>query len=99
MPEGAVTLQEPLMAFEIQCPAEFSSGIIADLNARRAQLAEVLSEGDLRTLRGQVPLAEMVGYATAVRSLSQGRASFSMRPSGTRAVPEAELAGRGLTWA
>ena len=93
-----VGLQEPLMAFEVQVPAEFSSGIIADLNSRRAQLAEVGAEGALRTLRGEVPLAQMVGYATAARSLSQGRASVTMRPAGSRVVPEEELGGRGLTW-
>jgi elongation factor G len=95
---AGVALEEPLMAFEIQAPAEFSSGIIADLNSRRALLSEVAADGELRTLRGEVPLAQMVGYATAVRSLSQGRASFSMRPAGSRPVPEEELAGRGLVW-
>ena len=98
MPAEGVELEEPLMAFEIQTPAEYSSGIIADLNSRRAELSDVGAEGDLRTVRGTVPLSAMFGYSTAVRSLSQGRASFSMSPSGFRAVPESELEARGLVW-
>ncbi len=93
-----VGLFEPLMAFEIQTPAEFASGIIADLNARKAEVGEVLSEGGFRTIRGSVPLSQMFGYSTAVRSLSQGRAGFSMTPAGLRHVPESELEARGLVW-
>jgi elongation factor G len=93
-----VTLLEPLMTFEIQTPAEFSSGIIADLNARRAAVEEVRADGPLRTISGEVPLSQMFGYSTAVRSLSQGRASFSMTPAGFRSVPADELAARGLVW-
>ncbi len=97
--EGAsVKLLEPLMSFEIQTPAEFSSGIIADLNARRATLTDVGSEGAIRTLYGTVALSKMFGYSTAVRSLSQGRAGFSMSPAGHREVGEEELAARGLVW-
>ncbi len=95
---AAVTLLEPLMSFEIQTPAEFSSGIIADLNGRRAELTEVESEGAIRTLHGTVALSKMFGYSTVVRSLSQGRAGFSMSPAGHRAVPDEELAARGLVW-
>jgi elongation factor G len=93
-----VELLEPLMAFEIQTPPEFVSGVIADLNARRAEVEGVGVEGTLREVSGRVPLGQMFGYATAVRSLSQGRASFSMLPAGYRAVPADELAERGLTW-
>ena len=95
---AAVQLLEPLMTFEVQTPAEFASGIIADLNSRRAELTEVESEGAIRTLHGTVALSKMFGYSTAVRSLSQGRAGFSMSPAGHRAVPEDELAARGLVW-
>jgi len=95
---AAIGLEEPLMAFEIQTPAEFASGIIADLNARQAALSDVTVVGELRRVEGEVPLSAMFGYSTAVRSLSQGRASFSMFPSGYRAVPESELEARGLIW-
>ena len=56
------------------------------------------TEGAYRTLFGTVALSKMFGYSTAVRSLSQGRAGFSMSPSGHRAVPEQELEARGLVW-
>jgi len=93
-----VDLLEPLMAFTIDAPAEFSSGILADLNARKAAVDRVEARGGQRELGGTVPLFHMFGYATAVRSLSQGRAGFAMTPAGHRAVPEAELEARGLTW-
>ncbi|MFN0241326.1 MAG: elongation factor G [Planctomycetota bacterium] len=93
-----VGLLEPWMTFEIQCPAEFSSGILADLNSRRAEVADVRADGGLRTLFGRVALSKMFGYSTAVRSLSQGRASFSMVPADYRAVPESDLESRGLVW-
>ena len=98
MQSAEVSLEEPVMAFEIQTPAEFASGIIADLNSRQAELTEVGAKGALRAIAGKVPLSAMFGYSTAVRSLSQGRASFSMIPAGHRAVPESELAARGLIW-
>ncbi len=93
-----VDLLEPLMAFEIHSPPEFVSGILADLNARRADLGALEAQGALRAVRGTVPLAQMFGYSTAIRSLSQGRAGFSMRPSGYRSIPPEELAARGLAW-
>jgi elongation factor G len=95
---GNVALFEPLMSFEIQAPAEFASGIIADLNARRAEVSSVHADGPVRQVRGTVPLSKMFGYSTAVRSLSQGRAGFSMEPAGFREVPEGELEERGLVW-
>ncbi len=98
MQEAQVDLLEPVMCFEIRTPPEFTSGIIADLNARRAEVSGLGVEELLRTVCGTVPLAQMFGYATAVRSLSQGRASFSMEPAGFRAVPEEELVARGLVW-
>jgi elongation factor G len=96
--ESAVDLLEPVMRFEIQVPEEFTSGILADLNARRAEVESVGVEERLQTVAGTVPLVHMFGYATAVRSLSQGRASYTLRPAGFRAVPEEELAPRGLVW-
>ncbi len=95
---GKVALLEPLMSFEIQAPAEFSSGIIADLNSRRAEVTEVQADGFYRAVKGTVPLSKMFGYSTAVRSLSQGRAGFAMEPAGFRQVPEEELEARGLVW-
>jgi len=96
--EAEIELLEPVMQIEVQMPAEFASGVIADLNSRRAELESVEATGLLRRVRGLAPLHRMFGYSTAVRSLTQGRASFSMVPAGHRVVPEAELAARGLVW-
>lgn len=93
-----VELLEPLMAFSVESPSEFAGGILADLNARKAAIGRVEAQGAQREVAGTVPLFHMFGYATAVRSLSQGRATFGMSPAGHRAVPEAELAARGLSW-
>ena len=98
MQEAEVDLLEPVMRFEIQTPEEFTSSIIADLNSRRAEVGGLGVEDQLQKIVGLVPLAQMFGYATAVRSLSQGRASFTMEPAGFRVVPEDELVARGLVW-
>ncbi len=86
--ESGTTLLEPLMEFEIQVPTEFYGNIIHDLNGRRASIKDVAMSGEDRILRGTVPLSSMFGYSTTVRSLSQGRAAFSMEPCDYAAVPE-----------
>jgi elongation factor G len=96
--EARVALLEPLMAFEIEAPAEFMSGIIGELNAKKANISDLEVEGDLRRVVGEVPLFPMFGYASTLRSLSQGRASFSLFPAGFREVAEEELEARGLVW-
>ena len=98
MQAAPIDLLEPVMSFEIQTPAEFASGIIADLNGNRAEIADVGAEEHFRTVLGRVPLAHMFGYSTRLRSLSQGRATCSMTPAGFRGVPADELEARGLVW-
>ena len=95
---ATIDLLEPVMAFDISAPAEFMGGILAELNSKRADIAEVRSDANSRTVVGRVPLANMFGYSTVLRSLSQGRASFSLHPDGFRAVPESEIESRGLAW-
>ena len=96
--EAEIVLLEPVMRFQIETPEEFSSGILADLGARKADLSEVRAEGTQRLISGRVPLLEMFGYSTAIRSLSQGRAGFTMRPEGYMPIPIEDLAPRGLVW-
>ncbi|MCK6448085.1 MAG: elongation factor G [Planctomycetes bacterium] len=95
---AAVDLLEPVMSFEIHVPSEFSSGVLADLNSRHAEVSSVQAVGNDRVLIGRVPLYAMFGYSTVVRSLSQGRAGHSLQPAGFAKVPDAELAARGLVW-
>jgi len=80
-------LLEPVMKFEVITPEDYMGTIIGDLNSRRAQVNENEQRGNARVIRGIVPLAEMFGYATSVRSLSQGRASFNLEPSHYAEVP------------
>ena len=85
---GGVDLLEPWMRVEVETRDEFASAILHDLNQRRAEIDDVAVDGDLRTIRGSVALREMFGYATAVRSLSQGQATFSLTPRELRPVIE-----------
>lgn len=80
-------LLEPLMSLEVITPEEFLGGIIHDLNGRRAEIGEVAQRGKLKAIIGKVPLAEMFGYATVVRGLSTGRASYTMEPCAFTLVP------------
>jgi elongation factor G len=95
---GGVDVLEPWMELEVQTREAFASGILADLNARRAEVGEVSMDGELRTIRATVALSRMFGYASALRSLSQGQAAFSMSPADHRRVPEGELVERGVVW-
>ncbi|MCX7914672.1 MAG: elongation factor G, partial [Thermodesulfovibrionales bacterium] len=80
-------LLEPIMKFEVVCPEANIGDIIGDLNSRRARITEMGNRGNVKYVRGFVPLSEMFGYATTVRSLSQGRASFNLEPSHYEEVP------------
>ncbi len=79
--------QEPIMKLEITVPEEYWGGVIGDLMTRRAQIKETGNRGKLKTAIANVPLATMFSYANALRSLTQGRASFSMEPSYYAQVP------------
>ncbi len=76
---GVVVL-EPIMKLEVTTPDQFLGNIQADLNARRAMIVNSELRGHLTVLEAHVPLSRMFGYSTQVRSLSQGRASYSMEP-------------------
>jgi elongation factor G len=70
---------EPIMAVEVVVPEEFLGDVLGDLAARRAQVEDVGVRGGQRTVAAKLPLRQLFGYATAVRSASQGRATFTMR--------------------
>lgn len=78
--EGELYLLEPIMQVEVVTPEDFLGNIQSDLNARRALIVNSERRGDLCVLKAEAPLIRMFGYSTEVRSLSQGRASFSMEP-------------------
>ncbi|MBU1996848.1 MAG: elongation factor G, partial [Candidatus Omnitrophica bacterium] len=85
--KGKSVFLEPIMDIEVTSPEEFMSAVLGDLNQRRAQIVNLGTRGKLKTARCDVPLAEMFNYVNAVRSLTQGRASFSMEPSYYSEVP------------
>jgi elongation factor G len=81
------TILEPIMKCEATTPDQYTGDVIGDLNSRRAKISEMGDRGHLKFVRCTVPLSEMFGYATVVRSISQGRASFTMEPSHYEEVP------------
>ncbi|MCB9897124.1 MAG: elongation factor G [Planctomycetes bacterium] len=84
-------LLEPVMDFEISCPQDFLTGVTSDLAGRRARVTSLSAESEPALIRGVVPLAEIFGYSTTLRSLSQGRASFTVEPKAYEPVPDAVL--------
>ncbi len=100
--KAKIVLLEPMMKLEITTPEDFMGDVIGDLNARRGQVNEMTERGTAKVVRGIVPLSEMFGYVTELRSMSQGRASSSMEFSHYAEVPanvaekvKAERAGTG----
>jgi elongation factor G len=71
-------LLEPIMKLEVVVPEEFVGEVMGDLNSRRAQIEGMEAQGSLQAVQAHAPLAEMFGYATALRSLTQGRGTFTM---------------------
>jgi elongation factor G len=86
-----IVLLEPVMKLEVTVPEEYLGPITADLNARRADIRDVMLRGKLRVVLAVVPMREMFDYADKVRSLSQGRASSTMEPCEYRPAPEEVL--------
>ncbi|MBL8898903.1 MAG: elongation factor G [Planctomycetes bacterium] len=86
--EGNVTLLEPMMKLEVQVPEEYIGDVVGDLGQRRANISEIEMGGNIRTIKGTVPIAEMFQYVTTLRSMTQGRASYSMEPTGYTNVPD-----------
>ncbi|MDO8637870.1 MAG: elongation factor G, partial [Dehalococcoidia bacterium] len=71
-------LLEPIMKMEVSTPEEFLGDVIGDISARRGQLEGIEERGTTKIIRCTIPLAETFGYATTLRSLSQGRATYTM---------------------
>ncbi|MBT3191500.1 MAG: elongation factor G [Verrucomicrobia bacterium] len=71
---------EPIMALEIVTPAEYMGDVLGDINSRRGKVREMTNRGVLQVVHAGVPLAELFGYSTAIRSLTRGRANYTMEP-------------------
>ena len=84
-------LLEPIMKVEVTTPDEYQGDLLGDISRRRGHIVNIEAKSGQTILNAQVPLAEMFGYATAIRSLSKGRASYSMEPLTFEQVPKAVL--------
>jgi elongation factor G len=80
-------LLEPIMDVEVVVPEEYMGDIIGDLSSRRGRIGGMFQRGSARVVAASVPLAEMFGYATRMRSISQGRAAYSMQFSRYETLP------------
>jgi elongation factor G len=80
-------LMEPIMDLEVTTPDEYLGDVLGDLGSRRAKVEAIDQMGKSKVIRALVPLAEMFGYATVIRSLTQGRATYTMEPSFYQEVP------------
>jgi elongation factor G len=78
---------EPIMRTEVFVPEEYMGDVIGDLNSRRGKIASMESKNKVQHIKANVPLAEMFGYSTSLRSLTQGRGNYSMEPSHYEEVP------------
>ncbi len=85
--KGKPAMLEPIMLVDVITPETVMGEIIGDLQSRRGKVESIIQRGSSRVIRAYVPLAEMFGYATAIRSLSQGRAAYSMEPARYEQVP------------
>ncbi|OHD68276.1 MAG: translation elongation factor G [Spirochaetes bacterium RBG_16_49_21] len=81
-------LMEPIMKLEVVCPDDYTGDIINDINSRRGRIERIDIRGGLKVIDALVPLSEVFGYATSVRSMSQGRATHTLQVSHYEIVPK-----------
>src|SRR3989338_616874 len=86
--QAGLSLLEPIMKVEVTTPDEFMGTVIGDLSSKRAQILNTEKRGKVSIINALVPLSELSGYATTLRSLSQGRATYYMEPSHYEEVPK-----------
>ncbi|MBU4332679.1 elongation factor G [Patescibacteria group bacterium] len=86
--KAGIVLLEPIMKVDAVTPEQFMGDVIGDLNSKRAQIDEMNDRGNVKVISAHVPLASMFGYATQLRSMTQGRASYSMEFSNYQEVPK-----------
>jgi elongation factor G len=87
--KAAPVLLEPIMAVEVVTPEDYMGDVIGDLNSRRGRIEGMEANGNVQQIRAQVPLSEMFGYSTDLRSRTQGRATYTMQFAQYQEVPTA----------
>jgi elongation factor G len=88
-PKARPVMLEPIMKVSVECPSEFQGNVLTSINQRRGLIMSASEDGVFTTIEAEVPLGEMFGYATTVRSLTQGKAEFTMEFSRYSKVPDA----------
>ena len=86
--KGNPVILEPMMAVEVETPEEYMGDVMGNLSSRRGQIQGMGDRGGAKTIKAKVPLSEMFGYATDLRSTTQGRASYTMQFDSYEAVPK-----------
>ena len=86
-------LLEPIMKVEISVPEEYMGDVIGDVNSRRGKMESMESRNGLQIIHSFIPLSEMFGYATDLRSKTQGRGTYAMEPSHYEEVPKSIMEG------
>jgi elongation factor G len=81
-------LLEPMMAVEVVTPDDYLGDVMGNLNSRRGRVESLEPSGNAQSIKAMVPLAEMFGYATDLRSMTQGRATFTMQFDHYEEVPQ-----------
>jgi elongation factor G len=85
---GKSVILEPVMKLEVIVPDEYLGDVVGDLNSRRSQIESIEHKKNVRIIKASIPLAEMFGYATDLRSLTSGRATYTMEPHHYQEVPK-----------
>ncbi|MGL6193499.1 MAG: elongation factor G, partial [Thermoguttaceae bacterium] len=86
-PKMKPTLLEPVMKLEVECPSQFQGNVVGDINSRRGMITITETLGATTRIEGEIPLAETFGYATILRSMTQGQGTFSMEFAQFKKVP------------
>ncbi|MDD3939322.1 MAG: elongation factor G [Patescibacteria group bacterium] len=89
--KAGASLLEPIMKVEVTTPEEYMGNIMGDLNSKRGQIEEMSDRSNVKLIKAKVPLAEMFGYSTNLRSMSQGRANYVMEFANYAEVPKSIL--------
>jgi elongation factor G len=85
--KGAPILLEPIMDVEVVTPEEFTGDVVGDLSSRRGKIVGIEARSGTQAIKARVPLEEMFGYATDIRSKTQGRATYTMQFAHYEEVP------------
>jgi elongation factor G len=87
--KASPVLLEPIMAVEVVTPEDYMGDVIGDLSSRRGRIEGMEARGNTQVVRAQVPLSDMFGYSTDLRSKTQGRATYTMQFHSYQQVPDA----------